>query len=122
MVGVEHDVGVVLDASTVRLKVKVWAVGLKLFVAVIVNELLLLLELAGGVPARVAVPSPLSVNVSHDGSLVPPNVVADNAHVGEPVEVTVKVPAWPAIKVVARSGLWMRHTEPPTVRVKVWVA
>ena len=53
-------------------------------------------ELAAGVPESVAVPSPLSVNMTPDGSAP----VSDNPHVGVPVDVTVKVPAWPAVKVV----------------------
>ena len=53
---------------------------------------------AAGVPARVAVPSPLSVNVTPDGR-VP--AVTEKAGLGTPVEVTVKVPAWPAVKLVA---------------------
>ena len=51
---------------------------------------------AAGVPASVAVPSPLSVNVTPGGSAP----VSDNVELGTPVVVTVKVPAWPAVKVV----------------------
>ena len=50
-----------------------------------------------GVPDIVAVPSPLSVNVTPGGRVAPPS---DNAHVGHPVDVTVKVPGWPTVKVV----------------------
>ena len=55
------------------------ASGLTPFVAVIVN-LCVLPEPGAGVPASVAVPFPLSVSVSHDGSVA----VSDNAHAGHP--------------------------------------
>jgi hypothetical protein len=48
-----------------------------------------------GVPARVAVPSPLSVSVTPDGS-VPDSVMTA---VGLPVVVTVDVPGVPSVKV-----------------------
>ena len=71
---------------------------------------------AAGVPASVAVPSPLSVNVTPGGSAP----VSDNVELGTPLVVTVKVPAWPAVKVVPAGlvipGAWL------TVRVKLWVA
>ena len=45
---------------------------------------------------------------------------SDNAQVGTPVVVTVKVPGWPTLKVVpAELVIW--HTW-FTVRVKLWVA
>ncbi len=50
---------------------------------------------AAGVPEIVAVPFPLSLNVTPRGSLP----VSDNAELGAPVDVTVKVPAWPTSKV-----------------------
>ena len=57
----------ILHAS-LTVRVKFWvASGLTPFVAVIVN-LYVPPEPAGGVPENVAVPSPLSVHVSHDGS------------------------------------------------------
>ena len=98
-------------------RVKVWvASGLTPFVAVIVSGYVPP-EPAPGVPASVAVPSLLSLNVTPGGSAP----VSDNAHVGTPVDVTVKVPAWPTVKVAwlalvivhARAGL--------TVRVRFWV-
>ena len=100
---------------TVRTKGWV-AAGMAPFVAVIVNGYVPP-EPVGGVPASVAVPPPLSVNVSHGGS-VPVSV---NEHVlGTPVVVTVKVPAWPTVKVVpARLVIWHAWL---TVRVKLWVA
>ena len=73
-------------------------------------------EPAAGVPASVAVPSPLSVNFTPVGSAP----VSDNAALGTPVDLTVKVPAWPTVKVVpaglVNAGAWL------TVRVKLWVA
>ena len=46
--------------------------------------------------------------------------VSDNAQLGTPVVVTVKVPAWPTVKVVpAGLVIWRAWL---TVRVKVWVA
>jgi hypothetical protein len=69
-----------------------------------------------GVPARVAVPLPLSVKVTPVGS-VPDS---PSAGVGNPVALNVKVPAVPAVKVVegadVMAGGWS------TVRVKLWVA
>ena len=69
-----------------------------------------------GVPATVAVPSPLSVKVKPAGN-VPVSVMAA---VGEPVVVTVKVPAEPIVNcawfaLVIAGGCW-------TVMVRVWVA
>ena len=102
----------VILGAWLTVRVKAWvASGLTPFVAVIVNGYGPL-EPGAGVPARVAVPSLLSVNVTPVGS-VP---VSDKAAVGTPVEVTVKVPAWPAVKVVPAGlvipGAWL------TVRVK----
>ena len=100
--------------STVR--VKGWvASGLTPFVAVIVNGYVPPV-FAAGVPASVAVPSPLSVNVTPDGSVSG----AGKVHVGYPVVVTVKVPAWPTAK-AAESVLVIWHAW-STVRVKLWVA
>jgi protein involved in polysaccharide export with SLBB domain len=53
-------------------------------------------EPAAGVPVSVAVPFPLSVNVTPVGSAP----VSDNVELGTPLVVTVKVPAWPTVKVV----------------------
>jgi hypothetical protein len=50
----------------------------------------------GGVPESVAVPFPLSVNVTPVGSVADPSL-RDGA--GEPVVVTVNVPDWPWAKV-----------------------
>ena len=71
---------------------------------------------AAGVPASVAVPSPLPVNVTPDGSLSG----AGKVHVGYPVVVTVMVPGWPTAN-VAESALVIWHAW-STVRVKLWVA
>ena len=70
-----------------------------MFVAVIVNGYVPPVP-AAGVPESVAVPSKLSLNVTPDGSAP----VSDKSALGTPVDVTVKVPAWPTIKVVT-SGL-----------------
>ena len=68
--------------------------------------------------ARVAVPLPLSVNVTPVGRV--PVTVSVSAEIGNPVVVTVNVPAVPAVNVAAFAlviaGAWS------TVRVKVWVA
>jgi hypothetical protein len=66
--------------------VKVWvAAGLTPFVAVIVS-VYVPPEPAAGVPESVAVPSPLSVNVTPDGNpVIGSATVSDNAHVGVPV-------------------------------------
>ena len=71
---------------------------------------------APGVPARVAVPSPLSRKVTPPGR----RPVSLRAAVGKPVAVTVKVPKVPVANVVLSAlviaGAWS------TVRVKFWVA
>ncbi len=71
---------------------------------------------AAGVPARVAVPSPLSTNVTPVGNAP----VSLSAGVGNPVVVTVNVPAVPVVNVVVSAlviaGAWS------TVSVKLWVA
>ena len=68
-----------------------------------------------GVPARVAVPLPLSVNVTPAGSA--PDSLSEG--VGTPEAVTENVPAVPTVKVVLLEllnvGLWS------TVNVKLWV-
>ena len=72
-----------------------------------------------GVPARVAVPSPLSAKLTPVGSAP----LSTREAVGVPVEVTVKLPALPSPKVVlsadVMAGDWRVWS---TVRVKVWVA
>ena len=68
-----------------------------------------------GVPLNVAVPFPLSTSVTPDGSATPRPTIDD---AGNPVVVTVKVPAEPTVKVVAVAlvitGAWL------TVSVKFW--
>jgi len=107
----------VIPGAWLTVRVKVWvASGLTPFVAVIVNGYVPPVSTAG-VPESVAVPPPLSVNVTPDGRVAPPS---DNVALGTPVAVTVKVPAWPTVKVVPAGlvipGDWR------TERVKVWVA
>ena len=107
---------VVIPGAWLTVSVKLWvAAGLTPFVAVIVNGYGPL-EPAAGVPASVAVPSPLSLNVTPRGSAP----FSDKPGVGTPLVVTVKVPAWPTVKVVPAGlvtlGAWL------TVRVKGWVA
>ena len=61
---------------------------------------------AAGVPARVAVPLPLSVNVTPEGSAP----VSDSVAAGEPVVVTLNEPLAPTVNVVAlalvMAGAW----------------
>jgi hypothetical protein len=68
---------------------------------------------AAGVPANVPVPLPLSVKVTPVGSATPPRAMVG---VGDPLVVTVNVPAVPTVNVVALAlviaGPWF------TVRVK----
>ena len=70
-----------------------------------------------GVPLSVAVPFPLSVNVTPLGRVTPPSLRAGG---GNPVVITVNEPADPATNVVLLAlviaGAW------PTVRVKLWLA
>ena len=101
---------------TERMKGSV-AGGLTPFVAVIVNGYAPP-EPAPGVPASVAVPSPLSVNVTPGGSAP----VSDNAQLGTPVVVTLKVPACPTVKVAWWALVIAHACAGSTVRVKVWVA
>ena len=65
-------------------------------------------EPGAGVPASVAVPSALGVNVTPAGSAP----VLDSVGAGNPVVVTVNVPAPPRPKVVAAAlviaGAWLR--------------
>ena len=75
--------------------VKLWLNGLPAPVAVMVIGYELLEPMAG-VPARVAVPLPLSVKVTPVGS----GPLSANVGVGVPVVVTVKVPGAPWVKVV----------------------
>src|SRR4051794_39008436 len=69
---------------------------------------------AFGVPASVAVPSPLSTNVTPPGS-APLWLITIEAPVGKPVAVTAKVPAWPTLKVAAAplvmAGGWLMVRE-----------
>ena len=83
---------------------KVWVAAVPTpFVALIVN---VYVPAVVGVPESVAVPSPLSVNMTPDGSAP----VSDNWAVGTPVDLTVKVQAWPTIHVVLSAlaivGAW----------------
>ncbi len=80
-------------AATARLKA--WLAGLPAPAAVMVIRYEGL-DPAAGVPARVAVPFPLSVKVTPFGS----GPDSDRAAVRLPVVVTVKVPAVPWVKVV----------------------
>lgn len=74
---------------------------------------------AAGVPLRVAVPFPLSLNVTPPGSA--PVSVSDG--VGAPVVVTERVPAVPTLNVVllalVKTGAVLGVL---TAKVKVWVA
>ncbi len=62
------------------------------------------------------VPLPLSVNVTPLGS----EPVSVRAAVGGPVEVTVKLPAWPSAKVVLSADVMVGA--PDTERMNDWVA
>ena len=108
--------GLVIPGAWLTVRAKGWvAAGLTPFVALIVNGYVPPV-FAAGVPASVAVPSPLSVNVTPDGSVSG----AGKVHVGYPVVVTVKVPGWPTAK-VAESALVIWHAW-STVRAKLWVS
>jgi len=75
---------------------------------------------AAGVPDRVAVPLSLSANVTPEGSVAPGSASAMPPSSGNPVVVTVKLPAWPTVNVavaaLVTAGPWS------TVKRKVWVA
>src|ERR1043165_8227362 len=74
---------------------------------------------AFGMPASVAVPLPLSTNVTPPGS-APVSLRTIDAPLGKPVVVTVNVPATPTLNVAAfalvMAGAWL------IVRVKDWLA
>ena len=74
---------------------------------------------AAGVPARVAVPLPLSVKVTPPGRVAPPSERVVPAGKSWPV-VTVKVPGVPTVKVVEAALVMVGASS--TVRVKDWVA
>ena len=97
------------------MRVKCWVSGLAPFLAMIVN-LYVPPVFAAGVPESAAVPFPLSLNLTLDGSL--PS--SDKLGMGTPVDVTVKAQGLPTVQVVWSAlviwGLWR------TMRVKVWVA
>ena len=97
-------------------RVKVWVPVPKSLVAPTANVYgLPVSEPTGGVPENVAV---TGFHVSHHGrTIVGGRGVSDIAHVGGPVAVTVKVPAWPMVK-VASSALLIWHAG-STVRVKI---
>ena len=100
--------------TTVR--VKDWmASGLTPFLAAIVNGYAPP-EPGAGAPDSVAVPSPLSLNLTPRGSAP----VSDKPGVGTPVDLTVKAQALRTVHVVWSAlvipGAWL------TVRAKVWVA
>ena len=72
-------------------------------------------------PVSVAVPSPLSVKLTPDGSAGV--LVADRSGTGMPVAVTVNEPGCPAAKVVAPALVMTGAAAAGlTVRVKPWVA
>ena len=74
---------------------------------------------AAGVPASVAVPLPLSVNVTPDGS-APDSVTAAT---GLPVVITENDPCVPAVKAAALPLVMAGAVGAAlTVRVKLWVA
>jgi hypothetical protein len=89
------DVGIAGTSLTVNVKLCVAVKGWAVLVAVIVNGYDPAVP-APGVPARVAVPSLLSVKVTPLGSVAPPS---DKDAVGSAVVVTENVPAWPTVKV-----------------------
>ena len=71
---------------------------------------------AAGVPARVAVPSPLPVKVTPAGNAP----CTDSAAAGKPLLVTVKLPAWPVANVVFAALVIAGACS--TVSMKVWTA
>lgn len=97
---------------------KLWVAGLPnplLAVMVIGYELL---EPVAGVPARAAVPLPLSVNVTPEGRAP----VSDSTMVGLPAAVTVKLPAVPWVKVALLTDVMVGGVLTVRVKVAVWVA
>ena len=104
----------VIEGGPSTVKVKDWvASGLMPLAAVMVR---VKMPWTVGVPAREAVPSPLSVKVTPAGR----SPVSDSVAVGTPVETTVKLPAEPSVNVVELPLVMVGATS--TVKVKVWVA
>ena len=75
---------------------------------------------AGGVPARVAVPFPLSLNVTPEGSAG--LLAADSDAAGLPVVVTENVPAVPTAKLPLALVMTGAASAASTVSVKLWLA
>src|SRR6185503_1757480 len=103
----------VIDGSSVTVSVKLWVAfgGMPLLAVIVIGYDPPVP--AAGVPARVAVPSPLSVKLTPDGRL-PVSVIV----VAVGAVVTVNVPAEPTAKVVW-SALVI-SAEAVTVRVNAW--
>src|SRR5271157_611600 len=106
----------VMAGAWLTVRVKVWVAGLPTPLEAVKCREYVPPVPAAGVPLSVAVPLPLSANVTPLGK-VP---VSLRLACGKAVVVTVKLPAAPAVKVVllalVMAGAWL------TVRVKVWVA
>src|SRR5438874_2127417 len=105
-----------MDGASATLRVNVWvAFAPTPFAATMDNEYTPPLP-AAGVPDRVAVPSPLSWNVTPAGGVTD----SERVGAGNPVAVTVKLPADPTVKVAVPAlviaGAWS------TVSVNVCVA
>ena len=103
----------VMLGGPLTVSVKLWLVAgaAPLFAVMVIGKV----PPTVGVPASVAVPLPLSWNVTPAGSAP----VSVSAGVGKPPEVvTVNVPAWPTVKVVW-SALVITG-EDDTVRVNAW--
>src|SRR6202000_2678026 len=106
----------VMPGAALTVTVKVWtAFGETPLEAVIVNEWGPPAP-APGVPARVAVPLPLSVKAMPAGRAP----LSDRVAVGKPVVVTVNVPAVPTRNVVLLALVMAGASS--TVSVKVWTA
>jgi hypothetical protein len=102
--------------GAVTLRVKVWVAGLPtplLALMVMTDE-----ETPPAVPAKVAVPLPLSTKVTPLGNA--PD--SDRAAVGDPVVVTEKVPELPAVKVVLVAEVMAGGVSTVRAKVVVWMA
>src|SRR5271157_2354479 len=106
--------GVVIGGPGITVRVKFWVASLPTPLEAVKCREYVPPVPAAGVPLSVAVPLPLSANITPLGKAP----VSLRLGVGEPVAVTVKLPAAPTVKAallaLVMAGAWL------TVRVKVW--
>ena len=105
------------SGAALTTRVKLWLAGVPYPLLALMVKGYELNEPAAGVPAKVAVPLPWSVQVTPVGRL--PDSVSP---IGElPVAVTVKVPALPTVNVVVLADVMLGGVLTTSGKVRVWV-